>query len=797
VKALAVLLLAGLPSFGAERAAALSQEIRHVELDPGECYRVRDLQIAKDEGRIFLNEGLLIFLKPVGGRRLGAVFTAEVEGGDAEILLLPPTRGERSSLATFIKAPNLNEHFRNAIFLFTDDSAAALQKAIGENEFNKKASEEGFLIASRWNAAIRNISGSFELRLIDDVLTSRTKEGFFFAAIAGNQLGNFDFIFDPRVRQQITIGRFTSRENRSYYDVWTHFTSKSFRGKLLPLELKVSSFDINARIEPNLHLTATTRIRAIPRDAVSTIALDISPRMKISAVEVNGIPAEVFRPESLRSNLLRGDQNETFLIVMPQALEPGRECEITVRHDGDVIHDAGNKVYFVAARINWYPQRGTQFAGFDLTFRYPKALSLITSGELVDERVEGEERISHRRSPVPLRFAGFNLGDYIRTGLERGGYKVDVYANRQLESALEQRPIAVTMPPPPGSFPRRRLPDGPSIIATPTVRPQVNLQTMSAAIAEELEWMAQRLGPPPLRTLAVSPIPGQFGQGFPGLLYLSTLSYLQQQPVSLGASREEFFGDMLHAHETAHQWWGNAVASAGYEDDWLQEALANYMALGILEKRKSVRAMDAVLAEYRDRLLRKDSEGNIPDAAGPVILGIRLQSSNAPGAWRTVIYDKGSWIIHMLRRRLGEDLFWALLSETAKRYQRQSLTTTQFRDLAVEFVSKQAPRGTYREVDPKLDSFFDTWTQGTGIPALKLNWTVKGVAPKVTLAGTVTQTDAPEDFSDAVPVEIQLGRGKSLTKWVRSSSEPVSFTVVLPSAPVKVLLDPQNATLKR
>ena len=308
-----------------------------------------------------------------------------------------------------------SEHFRNAIFLFTDDSAAELQKAIGENEFNKRAPEEGFLLASRWNAAIRNISGSFELRLIDDVLTSRTKEGFFFAAMAGNQLGNFDFIFDPRVRQQITVGRFTSRENRSYYDVWTHFTSRSFRGKLPPVELKVSSFDIKARIEPTLHLTATTRMRVIPRDAVSTIALDISPRMKISAVEVNGTPAEVFRPESLRSNLLRGDQNETFLIVMQQTLEPGRECEIVVGHEGDVIHDAGNKVYFVASRINWYPQCGAQFAGFDLTFRYPKALSLITSGELVDERVEGEERISHRRSPVPLRFAGFNLGDYIRT----------------------------------------------------------------------------------------------------------------------------------------------------------------------------------------------------------------------------------------------------------------------------------------------------------------------------------------------------------------------------------------------
>ena len=54
-----------------------------------------------------------------------------------------------------------------------------------------------------------------------------------------------------------------------------------------------------------------------------------------------------------------------------------------------------------------------------------------------------------------------------------------------------------------------------------------------------------------------------------------------------------------------------------------------------------------------------------------------------------------------------------------------------------------------------------------------------------------------EDFSALIPVEIQLGRGKTVTQWVRSSSGPVTFTVPLQQAPLKVTLDPHRAVLRR
>ena len=88
--------------------------------------------------------------------------------------------------------------------------------------------------------------------------------------------------------------------------------------------------------------------------------------------------------------------------------------EIEFHHEGKVIFDAGNHLYYVGARANWFPNVGLQFAKYDLTFRYPKDLDLVTAGELVDEHEEGDLRVTRRRTNAPIRIAGFNLGQYER-----------------------------------------------------------------------------------------------------------------------------------------------------------------------------------------------------------------------------------------------------------------------------------------------------------------------------------------------------------------------------------------------
>ena len=120
----------------------------------------------------------------------------------------------------------------------------------------------------------------------------------------------------------------------------------------------------------------------------------------------------------------------------------------------------------------------------------------------------------------------------------------------------------------------------------------------------------------------------------------------------------------------------------------------------------------------------------------------------------------------------------------------KTVTTEEFRQLAAEFMPKNVPDG-------KLEAFFEQWVYGTGIPTLKMSYSIKGKAPALRLTGTLKQSDVPKDFSTLVPVAVQFGRGKAVTEWVSTDNDPVTFQINLKQMPLKVLLDPNEAVLAR
>jgi hypothetical protein len=774
-------------SYAATGSVELERGVHEIELDRAECYRVHDVQVSKDDIHFYFTDGYLIFAKPVEGVRMAAVFTADVEAGDAELLLLPPDRSERRSLAVYTGSPNLDEHLNAAVLLFGDDTYTGLMQQIRANEFNRQQPEMGAIMAEQWTPVARNLASSFEARLLLDLLSPRHRQqGCFVAAVSGRKLGNFDVVYEPRSDEQIVAGKVTSRNGMTFFDVWTSFAAAPYRKgarKAPEPELTVKDYRIDATVEPDLLLRATTNVKfTLAESGERVLPFEIAGGMQVSSATIDGEPADVLRPESLRSNLIRNDGNTLFLVVAPHPLEVGRDHEVQFHHEGAVVEDAGNQVYYVGPRGTWYPNFEMEFARYDLTFRYPKQLGLVMPGDLVSDTTDGDWRVTRRMTPVPIRFAGFNLGMYERTQVVRNGYTVEVCANRAGEIALQPKPAG------PGVTPRgRKRAAITEPVAPQAPYPPARLEELAAEIASSLEFMAARFGPPPLKTLEVSPIPGTFGQGYPGLLYLSTLSYLRREDqamASLDRREQSFFIDLIEAHETAHQWWGNVVGATSYRDNWLMEALANYSALLYLEKRDGRGALDATLENYRQDLLRKDADGHTAESAGPIVLGARLESSHSPVSWNTITYGKGSWILHMLRARTGDERFTAMLAELRRRYEWKTISTEQFRQLAAEFLPPGSP-------DAKLEAFFEQWVYGTGIPTLTLSYSVHGRAPAVTLTGKVSQTDVDSEFSVQVPVEIQSSVAREV-KWVRTSGSPEEFTVALKQAPVKVSLDTSN-----
>ncbi|MCC6537073.1 MAG: hypothetical protein IT162_05955 [Bryobacterales bacterium] len=799
------LMLAAVARLEAVTPASVAAELRTLELDPAECYRVREVALTRGGGdiKLYFNEGFLIFGKPVAGRRISAVFAADVEGGDGEVLVIPPSKGERLSLSAFTQTPTLNEHFRAGLMLFTDDTAEALAAELKRRDA-QRTPDRGLLMAQEWNSVLGNLSGSFSIRLIQQVSGNLpASRGVFYAALQGRRLGNFDVSYDPDATDQIHIGQLKFKEERGYYDTWTSFPARPFRGdraeRQPPGDVVLDNYRIEALLDDALRLKVTTRATVTPRRGpLAVVGFEISDGMSVTAVRINGAPAELFTREALRANLLRRNESILFLVTPAQPLEAGRAYEVEFEHEGNVVRPAGRDVYFVSSRSNWYPQSGTLFAKYDIRFEYPGHLQIVFPGELKEDRENGARRITRRVSTTPLRTAGFNLGKYESVKSTRGPLSVELFGNKQVEFALRspapEAPAILPLPPP---FPRRgggaaqnqtqQLPPAPAQLPNPTAR----LQTMAGEIASGFEFLASFLGPPALPTLMVAPIPGTFGQGFPGLVYLSTLSYLdpRERPVAVRDGRLRlFFDEILHAHESAHQWWGNVV-SAGPQDDWLLESLANYSALLYIEKRKGAKTMNEILDEYRQRLLRKEGDLEV-DQAGPIRLGTRLQNSLVPGAWRDIAYGKGSWVLHMLRKRMGDAVFMKMLGDICRQKRHSVMTLREFQEFAVSAMPPQS-------ADRKLEAFFDHWVDNTGIPAFEMTTAVKGRAPKVQLTVTVKQSAVDASASFQVPVEVQLGRGRTQTHWITTGEEPAVLTLALPAPPVKVTLDPDDSVLKR
>ena len=173
---------------------------------------------------------------------------------------------------------------------------------------------------------------------------------------------------------------------------------------------------------------------------------------------------------------------------------------------------------------------------------------------------------------------------------------------------------------------------------------------------------------------------------------------VEQEMSSFTALRETYGREVLAnehaiwlgAHELAHQWWGNMVTCRAWTDFWLNEGMANFMTAAYLEHRFGREAYLSQIEEYRAsyekvRAAGKDRSLVFADWLHPT------------AADRTLVYDKGAYVLHLLREELGEPAFWAGIRNFTRSYFGKSVTTADFQT-AMEHASGK-----------KLTGFFARW----------------------------------------------------------------------------------------
>ena len=769
--------------------------LNHLQVDPAATYKIEvtnRIELRRGDGKLLFDDGLLAFFLPLDGKITGAVFS-----GHGHILSTPRDPVEKQQLAHFLGTPVVDQDFSTAYLRFTDDTAEELLRQL---QHAKIAPETNSALTDAWQPAVLARNQQYSFRIFSENF-SQSPRPIFAAMLGGSSVGQFEFLYDLAREESQSFAQGKKAGAFDYYDVWASYSLPGTTR--MPPAFRALHYKIETSVRPDNSISGEARVRIrAERSGERIIAFQLDASLAAEPATLEGETLFTF-PDATASAEERGALgNDHIYVILPHPASIGDEFELAFHYKGNVIHDAGNGVLFVGAREEWYPRLGdpSAFASYEMTFHWPRKLRLAATGIKIDEREDGDLRTGRWETDKPASVAGFNLGEYAIATLAGNGYTIDVYANKQLEQALADRlrqpggGLVDISPHTYGVAPTARL-----TLPMPEPRPADALKQLARDIDSSIRFYETYSGPFPDHHLSVSQIPGTFGQGWPGLLYLSTFSFLPaeaQERAGLNTSSQEHFHDLVPFHEVAHQWWGNVVGWSSYRDQWIDEAFATYLSLLFADSQKSPdRRLRVWLDRYRKRLLEKNDEGIAPADFGAVVLGSRLNSSHTPAGFDQLAYGKGAWIIHMLREMMREPgaknpdaRFIALLNSLQTKYAYRALSTD---DLQRELEAAMTPAMAI-EGRKSMEWFFANWVRGTGIPHYRLDYSVKRTDKGFAIKGKLLQSGVANSF--VAPVPIYSANSGYLGRVVAGGPETV-FHFNSAREPGKLLIDPQMTLL--
>ena len=807
--------------------AELYEQLSSVGLDAQNVLTVRDASIDKEDLHLSFTEGTLGLLRAVDGHVTGALFS-----GEGQILIIPPRPEEKQSMALFTGSAVLNEQFTFAYLRFDDPALIELLKKAS------RATPPPADFVEKYDSFAKNLAALDALTITASLTSEPAQPSFLHARLVGTKLGIFDVLLDRTQPEQMLVLQ-VKPGDKPMVDLWTSFCVRSERepdGTCKPADdaITVKRYQLDTTVDPphSVAVAARVTLRA-EKGGSRVLLLHLGRSLQIESASYRGTPVPV-----IAANGPNGRLDETFGVVMPEILQRGSEYELELHYRGPILSDVGGGLVYVRERGKWYPIAGLEMAEFDLTFHYPAGWQLLATGDRVEDKEQNGLQFSHWRTSRRIPFGGFNLGHYVAAKAhdeQPGMPEVISYATRQLETALQPQPVAPPPEPmaPPGWHRRPQFHVSPAPQAPP---PQPDPSKNAAEVADQaaatIRFLEPRLGKFPFKSLHVTQFPGGDSQGFAGLIYLSSLVFLNPQqrwrghPPDEADATEIVFDRVMAAHETAHQWWGDSVFWDSYREQWLCEALSNYMALMQVEA-DTPEYFATMMDHFRTELVepQKDTNRKLKDA-GAVSLGIRLDSSKYPNAYDAVAYGRGTWLIHMLRtmyrdaaahpssavrvpgktHRGGrkapavapasladpDAAFFGVLRKLQEQFAGKSMAT---RDVRAAFEAV-LPRDLRFEGRQSLDWFFDEWVSGTAVPKIELEKMRFSKGARRTASFTISQSECQKTLITSIPIYVDTGAGAPvfLTRVFADGPE-TDFTVDVPANAKKLLLDPYRTVL--
>jgi hypothetical protein len=754
-----------------------------MKIGPGDIFHLKDVVLKRDAGTFTLN-GALTFLAPVNGKVTGAVFY-----GKGTFSLVPPIELERKNIALLTKEPALHEEFDRMVLRFTDDTYAEIKK-VGQSGGQSGGDPVDAL--NTVNTRLRkDLKYNLHGRILEDVLSEQAG-GLFVAFIDGRKVSSrLLYAIDPHGAPPLMFLNVAPEEIElaTYEDqktgVWCafHYSSEYANGTASGTQandlVHIEHHFLDTKIDKSGKIDGTAVTTVVSNvDGLRVVPFDLFHTLKVRNVsDVDGHPFSFVQEQNK-------DEDPDYFVVLPKALAKGESIVIKTIYAGpEAVYAAGSGNYYPIARTNWYPNtRIGDYSNYDMTFRIPHGLKMVATGSPLREYDEGNETISEWKTTVKQAVAGFNFGNFKsqEVKLESLGYTVTGYTNLEPPSLLQ----GFSGMGPVGTFSTTGM--------------------MKKAVGEgqlSMQLYSDYFGPAPYKNLAITQqfAPG-YGQSWPGLIYLPLTSFLDSTTRHyIGFDDYHGYFKVVGPHEIAHQWWGHAVGSDSYRDEWMGEGFADFSASLFLQSFYREHGNADYLDFWKDEhdlLLTKNQEGKRPIDIGPVTLGYRLASTKAGfDIPRRLIYPKGAYVLHMLRLMMwnagNEDAdFKDLMKDFVTTYYNRAATTEDFKAMLEKHMS---PRLNARG-DGKMDWFFDEYVYGTALPDYKFEYKVEPVAEGYMLNATLSQSNVDEKFVMFVPIYVDLGNEKVIklgnVKMIGNSSKPIKVPLSgLNQAPKRVLVN--------
>ncbi|MFQ5718848.1 MAG: M1 family metallopeptidase [Acidobacteriota bacterium] len=455
---------------------------------------------------------------------------------------------------------------------------------------------------------------------------------------------------------------------------------------------------------------------------------------------------------------------DVVLVRLRRPAAPGEATALRFKAAEEILTQVSRQSWTIVNTFDWFPRHGYLGGRYttDWTIRVKKPLTAIASGDLLDSREEGGANVTHWASKTPIVFPSLIFG---RFQSKEGTYE-----------RLTGKPVTI------------------GVYANPLGDFRGTTKTKS--ILEESKTIMKLFetlyGPFPYDRLDITqmaPFIG-FGQAPPGILFLTGDAFLPTGKVAelltrfnqgsgQGAGREgnlrsPYYHDFF-AHELGHQWWGHRVVWARDEDQWLSEAFTEYAAGLYAMQIDGDKKFQDKLNRWRDGAKDGDEFG-FPIAAANLV---RHKTALVAGKARTnLIYNKGAYVVHMLRMTIGHDKYVEAMQRFLKEHDGQMATT------------RMLMKDVEAVVGGSMDWFFDQWFYLNGEPTFRFSYDVKKAEDGgYVLTGRIVQDDAAHFKQVLMPVFYDLGGKNPVVRNQVVLKANHEFQIKLPSKPKRVWLD--------